>query len=351
MAFEFDLLVVLGRFQPVHNGHIALLRTALAKAQEVVVLVGSAQRPRCIRNPFTFREREAMLRGAVVEQIGAADEARLSVLPLKDSLYLPYRWQQRVQRALAVKTDRIMNDSLRVGVVKVEGDANALISALPWLEHFPIQKAACPSSSTLRNEFLALSIKDLEPWLKHNEGTALSKKAVTFLRQFATDKLYAALQQEYAKITGFIDSWRTAPYTPTFHTCDALLTCGAHVLLIQRDQFPGEGLWAMPGGFVDPAEAVETGVLRELQEETGVSLDPYQCRLIGKREFDYPFRSARGRVFTTLYHFELPFKGALPEIKASDDARNAKWISFGNLRSDLIFEDHYDILDCMLALD
>ncbi|HET8705250.1 MAG TPA: NUDIX domain-containing protein [Pseudomonadales bacterium] len=351
MAFEFDVLVVLGRFQPVHVGHVELLREALNKAQEVLVLVGSAGRPRCIRNPFSFREREIMLREAVVEQIGAADEARLSIVPVQDSLYLPYRWQQRVQRALRSKSERIMNDALRFGVVTVEGETSALAQALPWLDTLTVAKTQAINASDIRRNLFSASSEHLAAWFVEAEDKIVPKKTLKFLRHFAASKPFPGLQKEYAKITGFIASWHAAPYTPTFNTCDALLTCGGHVLLIQRDQFPGEGLWAMPGGFIDPSEAVEKAVLRELEEETGLVLGDYPYRLIAERRFDYPFRSARGRVFTQLYHFDIPFRGTLPTIKASDDARNAKWVALGEVRSDQIFEDHYDILDCMLSLD
>ncbi len=351
MVFEFDILVVLGRFQPVHLGHIELLRKALANAQEVVVLIGSAYRPRCIRNPFTFREREVMLRQSVIEKIGAADEARLSVLPVVDSLYLPFRWQQRIQRAVASKTERIMNDGLRIGAVWVEGESNPVFTAMPLLEKLPVEKQLSANGKIIRADYFSVEMASLAGWYQTIENVFLPKSTVTFLQRFTGSKHYPGLRKEYAKITGFIDSWHAAPYTPTFNTCDALLTCGAHVLLIQRDQFPGEGLWAMPGGFIDPSEPVEQAVLRELEEETGLVLANYKSRLIAEKRFDYPFRSARGRVFTSLFHFDLDFTGTLPQIKASDDARNAKWVALTDLRSDLIFEDHYDILDCMLSLN
>src|SRR6266581_1558171 len=42
------------------------------------------------------------------------------------------------------------------------------------------------------------------------------------------------------------------------------------ILLIKRRSWPYEGMWAIPGGFVNMQESLEEAAKRELQEETGV---------------------------------------------------------------------------------
>ncbi len=51
------------------------------------------------------------------------------------------------------------------------------------------------------------------------------------------------------------------------------------ILLIRRQKDPGKGLLAPPGGFINAGETAEAGVRREVQEETGLSLDAvtYLC--------------------------------------------------------------------------
>src|SRR6185312_17484078 len=47
-----DVAVLIGRFQPFHNGHAILLRRALETAPKVVVVLGSSFHARSSKNPF-----------------------------------------------------------------------------------------------------------------------------------------------------------------------------------------------------------------------------------------------------------------------------------------------------------
>lgn len=57
--------LVVGRFQPVHKGHLSLLRAAIAAHGEVKVAVGSSQYEGTPENPFSFWDRVAMLHEAL----------------------------------------------------------------------------------------------------------------------------------------------------------------------------------------------------------------------------------------------------------------------------------------------
>jgi bifunctional NMN adenylyltransferase/nudix hydrolase len=70
--------VLIGRFQPLHNGHMALLQAALARSDQVVVVLGSAWQAPNPKNPFSWQERAQMLR----EALPPADAARLRCVPV-----------------------------------------------------------------------------------------------------------------------------------------------------------------------------------------------------------------------------------------------------------------------------
>lgn len=111
----------------------------------------------------------------------------------------------------------------------------------------------------------------------------------------------------------------------------------ARVLLINRGNEPFKGKWALPGGFIDMDEELEDAVVRELEEETGLT----GVRLEQMRTFGTVGRDPRGRQIT------IVFMGIATEeqtkIKAGDDAAQAQWFDIENLPSNMAF-DHKEVV-------
>ncbi|MCD6496421.1 MAG: nicotinamide-nucleotide adenylyltransferase [Candidatus Aenigmarchaeota archaeon] len=57
--------LVVGRFQPFHNGHMELIEHLSKMYEKVVIVIGSADQSGTIENPFTAKEREEMIRLAL----------------------------------------------------------------------------------------------------------------------------------------------------------------------------------------------------------------------------------------------------------------------------------------------
>ncbi len=112
------------------------------------------------------------------------------------------------------------------------------------------------------------------------------------------------------------------------------------VLLIRRGLEPFLGKWALPGGFVNMAEDLESAALRELEEETGVK-DVFIEQLF---TFGAVKRDPRGRVVSVAY-YALVNLDEHP-IHASSDAEDAAWFEVGEL-PELAF-DHEKIMDVAL---
>lgn len=114
------------------------------------------------------------------------------------------------------------------------------------------------------------------------------------------------------------------------------------VLLIQRNNEPFKGTWAIPGGFVDDGEKLEDAVKRELLEETGVVLN----NLKQFHTFGDPDRDPRKRIVSVAY-YTLVDKSTI-KIKAADDAADAQWFKINSLP--VLAFDHAKILDMAISL-
>ncbi|MCU7904959.1 MAG: NUDIX hydrolase [Candidatus Thiodiazotropha sp. (ex Epidulcina cf. delphinae)] len=108
------------------------------------------------------------------------------------------------------------------------------------------------------------------------------------------------------------------------------------ILLIRRGNPPYRGMWALPGGFLDIGEDLETCAKRELREETGIE-GVYLEQLY---TFGKPERDPRERVISIAY-FALTRSDRL-KLKAASDATRAVWFPVGQL-PELAF-DHANII-------
>jgi len=108
------------------------------------------------------------------------------------------------------------------------------------------------------------------------------------------------------------------------------------VLLIQRSDEPFKGKWALPGGFIELDESLETACHRELEEETGLKVK----QLTQFKAYGAVDRDPRGRTISVIF-YSFQDEEAIP--MAGDDAANAQWFPLSQL-PELAF-DHQLIID------
>jgi ADP-ribose pyrophosphatase YjhB (NUDIX family) len=115
-------------------------------------------------------------------------------------------------------------------------------------------------------------------------------------------------------------------------TVDIIIECNGGIILIKRKN-PPEG-WALPGGFVDYGESLETAAVREAKEETGLDV-----KLIRQfHSYSDPKRDPRHHTITTVFIAKAKGKAV-----AGDDAKEIGIFHKKNLPDQIAF-DHRDII-------
>jgi 8-oxo-dGTP diphosphatase len=90
------------------------------------------------------------------------------------------------------------------------------------------------------------------------------------------------------------------------------------LLVVRRANEPGRGLWAIPGGRVEPGEDDSTAVAREVAEETGLAVEVGE--LVGEVERQGP----AGQLYV-IRDYEATAVGGT--LTAGDDAADAKFVT------------------------
>ena len=75
--------VFIGRFQPIHLGHIKALNKILGEVEEVIIVIGSSQISHSLDNPFTAGERITFIKDALDEN--DIDPNRYYLIPVPDT--------------------------------------------------------------------------------------------------------------------------------------------------------------------------------------------------------------------------------------------------------------------------
>lgn len=376
----YDLLVFIGRFQPLHTCHMQVINTALQKAKNVLVLIGSAGSPRRFRNPWTYAERSLMIE-ACYPEFGDT----LKVKPIFDKTYNDPAWIAQVQAVVKEAALEILRNGKPAGTWIPDGIADLKIGLIGcakdhscyYLNMFPqwnsinVEFTTTMDATSIRNMYLDPDHKVQPHELVGNE---LAKPVVDLLyghldnekmiwpAGFNSTQAYLDLQEEYEflkkiknkekMIKEFLKSEGLPYYERIDQTVDAIIEQSGHILVIRRRAAPGKGLMALPGGYVEKHEPLVDAMLRELAEETKIKLSERtltRC-IVNTFDADDPYRSERGRIISKVFHIKLDDSSEFPKVKGSDDADKAFWIPISELKEEEFFEDHFFVIKKMLGI-
>ena len=114
----------------------------------------------------------------------------------------------------------------------------------------------------------------------------------------------------------------------------AVLFDNDRVLLVKRSNDPAKGMWAVPGGKIQPGETMQQALVREIKEETGLDIEVGDIVFV----FDVIKRNEKNEI--TFHYVIIDFRCDLisGELKAGDDAQEARWISRKELNQLIVNE-------------
>lgn len=351
---SYDFLVFIGRFQPFHLGHQRVIEQALNKAHKLILLIGSAHRPRCTRNPWSFEEREQMIRTT----LSAEDNPRVIIAPLMDAMYNDDFWISTIQKCVSgiiAAHHAQPHREPAVGLIGHRKDHTSYyLKLFPQWDSINVDSAGVISATQVRHAIFCADQghgEDKPSSVAALVGDLVPVEVLNYLNQFVRNETFTQLRAEFDFIQNYRAAWDDAPYTPVFVTVDAVVVQSAHVLLVERGARPGKGQWALPGGFINSGESLRAACLRELKEETRlkIPMPVLNGNIQSQTVFDDPHRSKRGRTITHAFFIHLPAETALPKVKGSDDAKKAFWVPLAELNPVHMYEDHYFIIQRMVG--
>jgi bifunctional NMN adenylyltransferase/nudix hydrolase len=346
MKKEYDTLVLIGRFQGPHKAHFELLEKAGKLANQVLIIIGSAYAPRSPKNPWTVEERTEMLEPEL-KRLANFTQSVYTLDYNIDTRYDDDGWVARTQAIVQTHTKE--GDRIALIGYKKDPETKAYLEMFPQWEYVDSNPVEVLSATDIRN--LYFSDKFAPSWL----AGVTPPSVISFLDKFRGTPEYQNILEEKKVVDVYRARAAVYPYPIVAVTCDAVVVQSGHILLIKRRAHPGRGLWALPGGYFDAASdnAPLDGIIRELKEETCIDVPEKVLRGCVKqiKDFSAKGRSQLGRSITFAAHIGLSGgEWKLPKVKGTDDAEKAKWVPFVDVKRELLFDDHYDIITHFVPL-
>lgn len=303
MSVEIGILI--GRFQPLHSGHLEFM-TKAAKACDVLrILVGSSNVRPNLKNPFTYNERKAFIYKHIKPVI-----SNFTIDPLPDQMYNYDGWLESV---VELTSDTPGVHVYKIFIVEKEKETREYAELL-------VTKFA---QHNMQAEVVEI---DMDKDRSATEvRAALQSRTIDPIRQQRLaigDDYWTELAEHFwgnGRVYQFIDHFNKPHKIEVCADNIIELADGSIISIIRKDN----GAYALPGGHLDVGETFYQAAVREAFEETGLDL-PSLGTVTQSLLVDNLSRAPGRHIITKVFHWKINAINTLKVhqlLKAGDDAK------------------------------
>jgi len=279
-----DYGVVIGRWQ-VHQlteGHVELIERVSNKHSRVIVFIGCVAGVPTVNNPLDYVSREQMIRARFPD---------VYIAPIMDC-----------------QNDRLWSERLDASIASIVGNVPAAVTLYGGRDSFAPHYLGRHKVTELD---LATPIEISATKVRLELSNTVMKSA-----DFRAGIIYGS----------------NLGFPKVYPTVDIAATHGDMILMGRK---PGESKWRFPGGFVEANGDLEANAIRELFEETGLSVT--ETKYIASQVIDdWRYAGTPDKIMTTLFQCETANMGAI----ASDDLEEVRWFKINEIQESDIVAAH-----------
>ena len=347
--------VYIGRFQPFHKGHKAIVDLTvkmMKPGDTVTIIIGSADQQETERNPLSASQRKEMLS---IELEGYP----VTISTINDSPYNYDLWIEHLCAKMLGFKSATHDDFLEKQKDFIKGFSNICIVGMENVEEYinritkyytyaPTEHFNLGINSHIFSELdtqTSVHGSSIRAFIRADDGRC-PKRFYSDIKDFVSEKVLAYLKtvnfplivyNAYIKGINYAES-TGCKYNSCFMTVDNIVFDKFldQVLLIKRKD---NGKLAIPGGFAEPYMNMKDNALRELEEETSITAKMLKDAFVKIDELeptliDAPYRDPRSshkcNFVSAVYVWQSKvdaLKNFIPYIKAGDDAVDTVWLS------------------------
>lgn len=336
---KFDATVFIGRFQPIHIGHLKTIQYALSISKKLILIVGSHKSAPSGRQPWSTDERIHMMELA----LSPAERKKISFVAIRDRLYTEIVWNQNIlQEVYRVLNPKNTKDAEDFSIALVGHDKDATSY---YLKNFPHWKFIDTGNYDNLNstDFRKSYFLSQKP-----NYSCIPKKTKVWLEKFRQTKSFQNIKSEMR----WIKKEKSLALDTLVFESHCLVLCGNYILLTKRKSQPGRNLFSLPGGTLNENEEKKHGAHRYLKEQTNIQLakEKLDYFFTLEEDFNYPQRNPIYRSRTRVFFYQMHF-APCPNIHPGGEAKEVHWIMLDNLPllENQFYSDHYQILQILLG--